>query len=58
MVEPETVLSEEEFQALYGLEPTLLENLKASQAQLKAMGRDLTLEQVYSLEIDQPDSAE
>jgi hypothetical protein len=35
----------------YGLEPTTIANLKASQAKLKAMGRDLSLEQVYSLEI-------
>jgi hypothetical protein len=35
----------------YGLEPTMVDNLKASQAQLKAMGRDLTLEEVYALEI-------
>ena len=38
----------------YGLEPTTIANLKASQAKLKAMGRDLTLEQVYALESDQP----
>ena len=37
----------------YGLEPTTIANLKASQAKLKAMGRDLTLEQVYALECDQ-----
>jgi hypothetical protein len=35
----------------YGLEPTMVDNLKASQAQLKAMGRDLTLEEIYALEI-------
>ncbi len=35
----------------YGLEPTMVDNLKASQAQLRAMGRDLTLEEVYALEI-------
>jgi hypothetical protein len=35
----------------YGLEPTTIANLKASQAKLKAMGRDLTLEQVYVLEM-------
>jgi hypothetical protein len=34
-----------------GLEPTTIANLKASQAKLKAMGRDLTLEQVYALEM-------
>ena len=38
----------------YGLEPTTIANLKVSQAKLKAMGRDLTLEQVYALESDQP----
>jgi len=35
----------------YGLEPTTIANLKASQAKLKAMGRDLTLEEVYALEM-------
>ena len=38
----------------YGLEPTTIANLKASQAKLKAMGRHLTLEEVYALESDQP----
>ena len=38
----------------YGLEPTTIANLKASQAKLKAMGRALTLEEVYALESDQP----
>jgi hypothetical protein len=58
MAAPETVLSEEQFQAQYGLEPAMLQNLKASQKQLKAMGRDLTLEEVYALEIDQADVKE
>lgn len=35
----------------YGLEPTTIANLKASQAKLKAAGRDLTLEGVYVLEM-------
>jgi hypothetical protein len=34
----------------YGLEPTTIANLKASQAKLAAIGRDLTLEEVYVLE--------
>ena len=38
----------------YGLEPTTIANLKASQVKLKAMGRALTLEEVYALECDQP----
>ena len=58
MTTPETLLSEEEFQAQYGLEPTTIENLKESQAAYKKMGRDLTLEQVYFLEFDQPEQAE
>jgi hypothetical protein len=37
-----------------GLEPTTMANLNASQAKLKATGRDLTLEEVYALESDQP----
>ena len=36
----------------------MLQNLKASHEQLKAMGRDLTLEEVYALEIDQTDVKE
>lgn len=35
----------------YGLEPTTIANIKASQAKLKAMGRNLTLEEVHALEM-------
>lgn len=45
----------EELATQYGLEPTTIENLKESQAAYKKMGRDLTLEQVYFLEFDQPE---
>ena len=45
----------EELATEYGLEPTTMENLKESQAAYKKMGRDLTLEQVYFLEFDQPE---
>jgi len=38
----------------YGLEPTTIANLKASQVKLEAMGRHLTLGEVYALEADQP----
>jgi hypothetical protein len=47
-------LSVEEFQAQYELEPTMLENLLASQEAYKAMGLDLDLESVYAVEIDPP----
>lgn len=42
---------EEEFQTRYGVEPTMLENLKASQAQLAKKGISMSLEQVYEFEI-------
>ena len=58
MTAPETLLSEEEFQAQYGLEPTTMENLKASQAAYKKMGVEMSLEEVYFLEFDQPEQAE
>lgn len=53
MNEPE--LSDEELALTYGLEPTTIENLKESQAAYKKMGSDLTLEEVYFLEFDQPE---
>jgi hypothetical protein len=58
MTAPETLLSEEEFQAQYGLEPTTIENLKHSQAAYKKMGVEMSLEEVYFLEFDQPEQAE
>jgi hypothetical protein len=45
----------DELAMTYGLEPTTIENLKESQAAYKKMGSDLTLEQVYFLEFDQPE---
>jgi hypothetical protein len=52
-------LSEEEFQAQYGLEPTTIENLKATQPGWeKTLGRKVSLEEVYFLEFDQPGQAE
>ncbi len=50
MHKPAPRLSVEEFQARYELEPTMLENLLASQEAYKAMG----LERVYAVEIDPP----
>lgn len=44
-------LTESQLAKHYGLEPTSIANLKALQAKLKATGRDLTLEDVYALEI-------
>jgi hypothetical protein len=43
--------SEEEFQSQYGIEPTMLQNLKASQEQLAAKGIRMSLEEVYEFEI-------
>ena len=51
----EAELSDEELALAYGLEPTTIENLKESQAAYKKMGSDLTLEEVYFLEFDQPE---
>ena len=42
---------EEEFQSQYGVEPTMLENLKATQQQYKDLGVEMSLEQVYEFEI-------
>lgn len=42
---------EEEFQSQYGIEPTMLENLKATQQQYKDLGVAMSLEQVYEFEI-------
>lgn len=42
---------EEEFQSQYGVEPTMLQNLKASQAQLAKKGISMSLEEVYEFEI-------
>lgn len=53
--EPPKELTPDELALTYGLEPTTIENLKASQAAYKKMGSDLTLEQVYFLEFDQPE---
>ena len=54
MHQPAPRLSVEEFLAQYELEPTMLENLLASQEAYKAMGLDLDLERVYAVEIDPP----
>ena len=56
--EPPKELTPDELALTYGLEPTTIENLKESQAAYKKMGSDLTLEQVYFLEFDQPDMGE
>ena len=53
--EPPKELTPDDLALTYGLEPTTIENLKESQAAYKKMGRDLTLEQVYFLEFDQPE---
>jgi hypothetical protein len=49
----------EELAIQYGLEPTTIENLKATQSSwVKALGRKVSLEEVYFLEFDQPDRGE
>ena len=53
--EPPKDLTPDELALTYGLEPTTIENLKESQAAYKKMGSDLTLEEVYFLEFDQPE---
>lgn len=54
MEQQDKPLSEEESLLQSGLEPTMVDNLKESQAQLAAKGKHLTLAQVYALEVDQP----
>jgi len=57
MNEPE--LSDEELALTYGLEPTTIENLKATQPGWeKTLGRKVSLEEVYFLEFDQPGRGE
>ena len=53
--EPPKDLTPDELALTNGLEPTTIENLKESQAAYKKMGSDLTLEEVYFLEFDQPE---
>lgn len=46
----------EELATQYGLEPTTMENLKATQPGWeKTLGRKVSLEEVYFLEFDQPE---
>ena len=52
MLRPELSLSPEQLQAQYGLEPTTVENLKASQEAYKKMGLEMSLEEVFFLEFD------
>lgn len=53
--EPPKELTPDELALTYGLEPTTIENLKASQAAYKKMGVEMSLEEVYFLEFDQPE---
>lgn len=53
--EPPKELTPEELALTYGLEPTTMENLKASQAAYKKMGVEMSLEEIYFLEFDQPE---
>lgn len=51
-----TELSAEELAIQYGLEPTTIANLKATQPGWeKKLGRKVSLEEVYFLEFDQPE---
>jgi hypothetical protein len=54
--EPPKELTPDELALAYGLEPTTIENLKATQPGWeKTLGRKVTLEEVYFLEFDQPE---
>ena len=57
--EPPKDLTPDELALTYGLEPTTIENLKATQSSWeKTLGRKVSLEEVYFLEFDQPDRGE
>jgi hypothetical protein len=58
MNKPETTSSEEQFQARLGLEPTMMDNLRASQKNLAKRGINLTLEEVYYLEVESAEEME
>lgn len=47
----ENASSPEEFQARYGLEPTMVANLEAVQPLYQKKGMALSLEQIYVLEV-------
>lgn len=47
----ENASSPEEFQARYGLEPTVVANLEAVQPLYRQKGMDLSLEEIYVLEV-------
>ena len=49
--ESENASSPEEFQARYGLDPTTVANLEAVQPLYRKKGMDLSLEQIYVLEV-------
>ena len=51
MSKPEVASSPEEFQARYGLEPALVQNLVDSMPFYQRMGMGKTLEQIYVTEI-------
>jgi hypothetical protein len=54
--EPPKELTPDELALTYGLEPTTIENLKATRPGWeKTLGRKVTLEEVYFLEFDQPE---
>lgn len=54
--EPPKDLTSDELALTYGLEPTTIENLRATQSSwVKALGRKVSLEEVYFLEFDQPE---
>ena len=57
--EPPKELTPDELALTYGLEPTTIENLKATQSSWgKILGRKVSLEAVYFLEFDLPDRGE
>ena len=47
----EALLSDEEFQLQYGMEPTMMDNLKESQQDYLRKGVKMSLAEVYRFEI-------
>jgi hypothetical protein len=55
---PETQSSDEESQLPPGTEPTMLENLKEMQRLYSLRGIQMTLREVYDLEVENPEEEE
>jgi hypothetical protein len=55
MEAPENQSSQEISEFLRGLEPTMVANLRESQRKLKDRGIEMTLEEVYNFEVEEPE---